>query len=150
MSDSQSKPIIGGPGPVVPSLSAVAETGLTSIYTAKTKADFDTAFDGLFAVPVDVTINGNKSTRAHFKQQLWKEAEGQTSGNVTFKGVVEVPEDPKDPIAVRITRRDCSKIGLHGFLYHRLVLLVCSSPQSLRSFPDPLKEPSSLHSGFRK
>ena len=80
---------------------AFAEDGLKPLYTSTTKNAFDVAFEAFFDKHLEVTYNGKKTTRAHFKQMLWDEKHNERRGTVTYLGIVEYDKDKK-PANVRV------------------------------------------------
>ena len=79
---------------------AFAEGGLKPLYTSTTKKAFDDAFEAFFDKHLEVTYNGKKTTRAHFKQMLWDEKHDERRGTVNYVGSVEVDDTDKNPITV--------------------------------------------------
>ena len=80
-------------------LTTFAEDNLRLIYSATTQKAFDAAFESLFSKHLEVTLNGQKSTRAHFKSMLWNEKHGERRGTVAFAGSVQASaggERPED------------------------------------------------------
>ncbi|KIP06750.1 hypothetical protein PHLGIDRAFT_447081 [Phlebiopsis gigantea 11061_1 CR5-6] len=74
-------------------LSSWTEGRLRALLSAKTKADFDTAFDDFLAPHAHVTLNGETVSRAHYAAQLWNDVHTNArSVSVSFNGVVEVPK----------------------------------------------------------
>ena len=92
------------PLPVVPSLSNLVELGLQNMLHAKSRKDFEKAFDGFIAEDASITMNGKPVARTHYMEHLWKEQMLERSANVHFKEVVEVPDDPKAlvPVSTRV------------------------------------------------
>lgn len=54
---------------------------------------FENAFDKFFSHELDVTINGEASTRESYKQHLWGECPRERSAFVNFLGLLAVPGD---------------------------------------------------------
>jgi len=81
---------------VLPTLTAFTSSHITAILTAKTQADFTTAFDALFAHNVNVTFNGKHISREQYQAQLLGESSAaptKQGANVTVQGQLEVPGD---------------------------------------------------------
>ncbi|KAG1744157.1 uncharacterized protein EDB91DRAFT_1247034 [Suillus paluster] len=97
---------------VLPTLTAFTSSHLTAILTAKTQANFTTAFDALFAHKLNVFYNGKQVSREEFKAQLLSQSSAapeERAANVTVQGQLEVPGD-KGQIS-----------GLVGLFYTSLV-----------------------------
>ncbi|GJE98486.1 hypothetical protein PsYK624_147180 [Phanerochaete sordida] len=82
-------------GPIILTLTSWAEQRLQNVFTAKTEAAFDDAFDALVGTHATITVNGQKTSRAAYKKLLRSEEANETSGSVSFKGAVEVVKDTK-------------------------------------------------------
>ena len=82
---------------VVKPLTPFVENGLRSVYTSTSQKSFDNAFEQFFSKHLEVTFNGQKSTRAHLKQELWNEKHQERRGTVNFLGTVEVDNHDKKP-----------------------------------------------------
>ena len=93
-------------GPIILTLAGWAENRIQNVFTAKTEAAFDSAFDALVGAHASITVNGQKTTRAAYKKLLRAEEANETSGSVSFKGAVAVVKDAKALIPV--------SCGLHG------------------------------------
>ncbi|OJA17104.1 hypothetical protein AZE42_02611 [Rhizopogon vesiculosus] len=81
---------------VLPTLTAWTSSRLTAILTAKTQADFTTAFDALFARNVNVTFNGKNLSREQYHAQLLSQssaAAGEEGASVSVQGQLEVQGD---------------------------------------------------------
>ncbi|KAG0699546.1 hypothetical protein DFH29DRAFT_1001880 [Suillus ampliporus] len=107
---------------VLPTLTAFTSSHLRAILTAKTRADFTTAFDALFARNLNVVYNGKQLSREQYQAQLLSQssaAVAEQGANVTVQGQLEVPGD-KGQIS-----------GLVGLFYTSLVdskFLVLGAP----------------------
>ncbi|KAG2362548.1 hypothetical protein BDR07DRAFT_1609370 [Suillus spraguei] len=78
---------------VLPTLTAFTSSGLTAILTAKNQADFDSAFDALFARDVDVTYNREKLPRDNYRAQLFSQGSAtfeEKVANISIKDQLEV------------------------------------------------------------
>lgn len=93
-------------GPIILTLTSWAEQRLQNVFTAKTEAAFDDAFDALVGTHATITVNGQKTTRAAYKKLLRSEEANETSGSVSFKGAVEVVKDTKALIPVSRAWKD--------------------------------------------
>lgn len=89
------------PLPVVPSLSNMVELGLQDMLHAKSRRDFEKAFDGFIADDASITMNGRPVARNQYMEHLWKDQMLERSADVRFKEVVDVPNDPKALVQVR-------------------------------------------------
>lgn len=81
---------------VLPTLTAFASGRLRAILTAKSQADFTTAFDALFARNVNVVYNGKQLTREQYQAQLLSQSSaafGEQGASVSVQGQLEVPGD---------------------------------------------------------
>lgn len=97
---------------VLPTLTAFTSSRLMAILTAKTQADFTTAFDALFAHNVNVIYNGNQISREQYQAQLLSQSSAaveEQGASVSVQGQLEVPGD-KGQIS-----------GLVGLFYTSLV-----------------------------
>ncbi|KAG2338106.1 hypothetical protein BDR05DRAFT_851168, partial [Suillus weaverae] len=107
---------------VLPTLTAFTSSRLTAILTAKTQADFTTAFDALFARNVNVIYNGKQLSREQYQAQLLSQSSAaleEQGASVSVQGQLEVPGD-KGQIS-----------GLVGLFYTSLVdsrFLVMGAP----------------------
>lgn len=107
---------------VLPTLTAFTSSRLMAILTAKTQADFTTAFDALFAHNVNVIYNGNQISREQYQAQLLSQSSAaveEQGASVSVQGQLEVPGD-KGQIS-----------GLVGLFYTSLVdskFLVLGAP----------------------
>ncbi len=79
-----------------PALCNFVENNLRAIYEATTTKAFENAFDRFFSYELDVTVNGEASTRGSYKQQLWDESHRERSAFVNFLGLLAVPGDSED------------------------------------------------------
>ncbi|KAG2125382.1 hypothetical protein DEU56DRAFT_873102 [Suillus clintonianus] len=81
---------------VLPTLTAFTSGRLRAILTAKSQADFTTAFDALFARNVNVVYNGKHLTREQYQAQLLSQSSaafGEQGASVSVQGQLEVPGD---------------------------------------------------------
>lgn len=87
-------------GPIILTLTSWVEQRLKAVLEASIKHDFDIAFDAFVAPSATITLNGQKVSRAHYSQLLWKEQDHDRSITVNFKGTVAVPKDSNAVIQV--------------------------------------------------
>jgi hypothetical protein len=81
---------------VLPTLTAWTSSRLTAVLTAKTQADFTTAFDALFARNVNVVYNGKQLARDQYKAQLLSQSSAaieEQGASVSVQGQLDVPGD---------------------------------------------------------
>lgn len=81
---------------VLPTLTAWTSSRLTAVLTAKTQAEFTTAFDALFARNVDVTLNGKHLSREQYQAQLLSQSSAaaeEQGASVSVQGQLEVQGD---------------------------------------------------------
>jgi hypothetical protein len=81
---------------VLPTLTAFTSSHLTAILTAKTQADFTSAFDALFASNVNVIYNGKQLSRDQYQAQLLSQSSAaleEQGASVSVQGQLEVPGD---------------------------------------------------------
>ena len=96
------------PGPVVLTLTNWLEQHLGALVEATNKEDFDTAFNAFIAPHANVTVNGKKITVQEYKEGIWTEQRREQSASLSFKGIVEVPKDPKAIVQVCTFACSCS------------------------------------------
>ena len=91
---------------VLPDLPNFVQGRITALYTAKTPAEFDSAFDAFVAEDARITLNGKHISRANYKKTIMGEIANDVSANVQFQGVVSVPADTtgKDLNAIGVSR----------------------------------------------
>ena len=81
---------------VLPTLTAWTSSRLTAVLTAKTQADFNSAFDALFARDVNVTFNGKRLSRQQYQAQLLSQSSAaveEQGSSVSVQGQLEVQGD---------------------------------------------------------
>ncbi|KAG2072834.1 hypothetical protein BDR04DRAFT_383957 [Suillus decipiens] len=81
---------------VLPTLTAFTSSGLTAILTAKNEADFNKAFDALFASNVNITYNGKQRSREDYREQLVSQGSStfeEKGASVSVERQLEVPGD---------------------------------------------------------
>lgn len=81
---------------VLPTLTAWTSSRLTAVLTAKTQADFTTAFDALFARNVNVVYNGKQLSRDQYQAQLLSQSSAaieEQGASVSVQGQLDVPGD---------------------------------------------------------
>lgn len=76
---------------VLPSLTNWAQQHLTRVFQTTAAADLDAAFDAFLAKDCVITVNGQKTTRDQYKQQLQGEKFAEASASVKYLGAVEKP-----------------------------------------------------------
>ena len=94
-------------------LTSFAESGLLNIYSAKTKEEFDAAFESFFYKDVEITVNDKKVTRDAYKAQLLKQITHKhvNDSTVNFAGAVEVDDQNSDLVSSSLLNyRDTHKI----------------------------------------
>ncbi|KAG2072833.1 hypothetical protein BDR04DRAFT_1141506 [Suillus decipiens] len=77
----------------LPSLTGFTSPCLTAVLTAKNQADFDSAFDVLFAPHVDVTYNGEHLSRDDYRAQLFSQSSAtfeEKVASISIKDQLEV------------------------------------------------------------
>ena len=86
-----------------------AEKHIREVMTAKTKAEFDLAFTGMFKDDANITVNGHKKSLEQYRQMLWRDAETPGTSSVDFRATVAVPTPSKGTVKVCIAAsRMCS------------------------------------------
>jgi hypothetical protein len=96
--------------PPLPSLEGWVENHLISIYKAKTRDEFDVAFDAFITKhnphdkrePVSIFVNGEKMTREEYKKALLSQRELEKDVALEFDGVVKVTTPEKGNKGVRM------------------------------------------------
>ncbi|EKM52787.1 uncharacterized protein PHACADRAFT_211999 [Phanerochaete carnosa HHB-10118-sp] len=83
------------PGPVVLTLGSWAQQHMQEMMTAKSKDNFDKAFDAMVAPQATVTVNGQHMTREQYRKMMWNDEANEATGSITFRATVEVPKAPK-------------------------------------------------------
>ncbi|KAH7884381.1 hypothetical protein F5I97DRAFT_1889097 [Phlebopus sp. FC_14] len=81
---------------VLPTLSAWATGGLSSLLQSTTETAFDTTFDAIFAHNVNVTLNGKQISRDEYKAELLTQSGAaplRADASVNVEGQLEVPGD---------------------------------------------------------
>ncbi|KLO11634.1 hypothetical protein SCHPADRAFT_941860 [Schizopora paradoxa] len=82
-------------GPIILPLTTYVERSLTSILKASSDDAFSTAFDDFYSKELkEITFNGKKLSREHYKQQI--KAASNARNTVTFGGIVSVPLNTKE------------------------------------------------------
>ena len=89
-----------GPGPIVPSLILWTEGKLSAIFKATTQVAFDTAVNDFLSKDVEILLNGECVSREELKRTWQREKLNESSASVKFNSAIEVPKDPKTPVAV--------------------------------------------------
>ena len=85
---------------VLPDLPTWVEGGISAIYMAKTEEQFNEAFDHFIAEKVSIRVNGKHMSRDEYKKQLQGEGFLEAGADVTFNGVVEIPNDQANALQV--------------------------------------------------
>jgi hypothetical protein len=114
---------------VLPTLTAWTSSRLTAVLTAKTQADFTTAFDALFARNVNVTFNGKHLSREQYQAQLLSQSSaalGEQGASVSVQGQLEVQGDQGQlvsniPVLLRYPIEEVYSPGLSVFFILRLL-----------------------------
>lgn len=81
---------------VLPTLTAWTSSRLTAVLTAKTQAEFTSAFDALFARNVNVVYNGKQLSRDQYQAQLLSQSSAaveEQGASVSVQGQLDVPGD---------------------------------------------------------
>ena len=89
---------------VLPPLPKFVQQRITALYSAKTPADFDDAFDAFVAEDARITLNGKHVSRNTYKKMIKGEISNDAGAEVTFQGVVSVDADAdKDLNAIGVS-----------------------------------------------
>ncbi|KAI0705977.1 hypothetical protein C8T65DRAFT_577422 [Cerioporus squamosus] len=86
--------------PIILLLPDWVQQHITTLYSAKTADDFDTAFDAFISHKVSIKVNGKPMSRDQYKKLIKGEITNDVSADVAFNGVVSVPDVTKDHPAV--------------------------------------------------
>lgn len=76
---------------VLPPLKTWAEQHLTALIIAKTKEDFDQAFDNFIAKNVKISFNGESLTRDNYKEKLQSERFDEVGAVVKVLNSIQAP-----------------------------------------------------------
>ena len=85
----------------LPTLPGWVQQHVRALYTAKSEADFDRAFDAFVARDARIQFNGAPVSREQYKKTIQGESQGSfaAGATVTFERVVSVPR-PKSSFGV--------------------------------------------------
>ena len=87
--------------PLILALPNWVEQRITDIYKAKNADDFSTAFDAFVSHHVHIKVNGKPMSRDQYKKLVMGEITGDFSADISFNGIVSVPDVTKDrPLVV--------------------------------------------------
>ena len=87
--------------PVLLTLDSWVQQHITTVYSAKTADDFNTAFDAFISQNVVIKVNGKPMSRDQYKKLVMGEITGDFSADISFNGIVSVPDVTKDrPLVV--------------------------------------------------
>jgi hypothetical protein len=111
---------------VLPTLTAFTSSRLTAILTAKTQADFTSAFDALFARNLNVVYNGKQLSRDQYQAQLLSQSSAaleEQGASVSVQGQLEVPGDQGQLVSNKfmwcsITIKEIHSPGSSGYSTH--------------------------------
>lgn len=101
---------------VLPTLTAWTSSRLTAVLTAKTQAEFTSAFDALFARNVNVVYNGKQLSRDQYQAQLLSQSSAaveEQGASVSVQGQLDVPGDQGQLVSNHFI--SCSIISLKTF-----------------------------------
>ncbi|RPD53646.1 hypothetical protein L227DRAFT_383620 [Lentinus tigrinus ALCF2SS1-6] len=76
--------------PVLLTLDSWVQQHITTLYSAKTADDFNTAFDAFISNNVTIKVNGKSMTRDQYKTLIMGEIKNDDGANVAFNGTVAV------------------------------------------------------------
>ncbi|EKM52784.1 uncharacterized protein PHACADRAFT_198833 [Phanerochaete carnosa HHB-10118-sp] len=135
---------------VLPPLTTWAEEHITALFNTTDESTFNEAFDNFVAAsPSSIVVNGQRLTRAQYKDQVWKDKFLEAAAQVQYLGAVSVPKDENDPI----------KAGEVGVFLQATIderLLVLGAPETrnvtlslnLNVIQDPMLKPPSNPGGI--
>ncbi|TFK81183.1 hypothetical protein K466DRAFT_445084, partial [Polyporus arcularius HHB13444] len=82
--------------PIILLLPDWVQQHITTLYNAKTADDFNTAFDTFISHHVSIKVNGKSMSRDQYKKLIMGEITNDVSADVSFSGVISVPDATKD------------------------------------------------------
>lgn len=135
---------------VLPTLTAWAEQRLTALFNAKDESTFDDAFDAFVAAdPSSIVVNGQRLSRAQYKQRLWQDKFLELGADVTYLGAVSVPKDPSNTfdageVGVFLSATVVEGVQVFGVPESRTVTLSLN----LNVIQDPTLKPPTLPGGI--
>lgn len=91
--------------PIILLLPDWVQQHITTLYNAKTADDFNTAFDAFISHHVSIKVNGKSMSRDQYKKLIMGEITNDVSADVSFSGVISVPDATKDRPAVVVSAR---------------------------------------------
>ena len=76
--------------PVLLTLDSWVQQHVTTVYSAKTADDFDTAFDAFISQNVIIKVNGKPMSREQYKTLIMGEIKNDDGADISFNGIVTV------------------------------------------------------------
>ena len=76
--------------PVLLTLDSWVQQHITTVYSAKTADDFNTAFDAFISQNVIIKVNGKPMSRDKYKTLIMGEIKNDDGADISFNGIVTV------------------------------------------------------------
>ena len=76
--------------PVLLTLDSWVQQHITTLYSAKTADDFNTAFDAFISQNVIIKVNGKPMSRDQYKTLIMGEIKNDDGADISFNGIVTV------------------------------------------------------------
>ena len=76
--------------PVLLTLDSWVQQHITTVYSAKTADDFNTAFDAFISQNVIIKVNGKPMSRDQYKTLIMGEIKNDDGADISFNGIVTV------------------------------------------------------------
>ena len=76
--------------PVLLTLDSWVQQHITTVYSAKTADDFNTAFDAFISQNVVIKVNGKPMSRDQYKTLIMGEIKNDDGADISFNGIVTV------------------------------------------------------------
>ena len=76
--------------PVLLTLDSWIQQHITTVYSAKTADDFNTAFDAFISQNVIIKVNGKPMSRDQYKTLIMGEIKNDDGADISFNGIVTV------------------------------------------------------------
>ena len=76
--------------PVLLTLDSWVQQHITTVYSAKTVDDFNTAFDAFMSQNVIIKVNGKPMSRDQYKTLIMGEIKNDDGADISFNGIVTV------------------------------------------------------------
>ena len=76
--------------PVLLTLDSWVQQHVTTVYSAKTADDFNTAFDAFISQNVIIKVNGKPMSREQYKTLIMGEIKNDDGADISFNGIVTV------------------------------------------------------------